>query len=361
MDKKLKAGVLGGTGFVGQRLVSLLENHPYFDVEVIAASEKSVGKSYAEAVADRWKLWTPIPEKLKGITVKNVNQIEEISSQVDFVFCAVDMPAQQIREIEESYAKAETPVVSNNSAHRMTSDVPVIIPEINLEHLDVIESQRKRLGTKKGFIVTKPNCSIQSYVPALHALIDYKPKLVMVCTYQAISGSGKTFADWPEMVDNLIPYIGGEEEKSEQEPLKVWGRIEGGRIVHAKDPVITAQCLRVPVSEGHMAAVYVSFASKPSKETILQRWQEYKGKPQLLGLPSAPQPFLTYFSEDNRPQTKLDRDAGNGMGITIGRLREDSLFDYKFVCLSHNTLRGAAGGSVLTAELLKAEGYLTAK
>lgn len=361
MDKKLKVGVLGGTGFVGQRLVSLLENHPYFDVEVIAASEKSVGKSYAEAVTGRWKLGTPIPEKLKDIAVKNVNQVEEISNQVDFVFCAVDMPAQQIREIEESYAKAETPVVSNNSAHRMTADVPVIIPEINLEHLDVIESQRKRLGTKKGFIVTKPNCSIQSYVPALHALIDYKPKLVMVCTYQAISGSGKTFADWPEMVDNLIPYIGGEEEKSEQEPLKVWGRVEGGRIVPAKEPVITAQCLRVPVSEGHMAAVYVSFASKPSKETILQRWQEYKGKPQLLGLPSAPQPFLTYFSEDNRPQTKLDRDAGNGMGISIGRLREDSLFDYKFVCLSHNTLRGAAGGSVLTAELLKAEGYLTAK
>lgn len=361
MDRKLKVGILGGTGFVGQRFVTLLENHPYFDIEVIAASERSVGKSYYEAVRDRWKLNAPIPESVKNIKVQNILDVEDISSKVDFVFCAVDMPAAEIREIEERYARAETPVVSNNSANRSTPDVPMLIPEINAGHLDVIEKQKQRLGTKNGFIVVKPNCSIQSYVPAINALMDFEPKTILVCTYQAISGAGKTFNDWPEMVDNVIPYIGGEEEKSEREPLKVWGHLEGGRIVNAKEPVITSQCIRVPASDGHMAAVFVSFGKKPSKEVILERWQNYKGKPQLLDLPNAPKQFLTYFKEDNRPQTRLDREIEKGMGITLGRLREDSVFDYKFVCLSHNTLRGAAGGSVLTAELLKAEGYLTAK
>lgn len=361
MDRKLKVGILGGTGFVGQRFVTLLENHPYFDIEVIAASERSVGKTYYEAVKNRWKLSAPIPESVKNIKVQNILDVEDISSRVDFVFCAVDMPAAEIREIEERYAKAETPVVSNNSANRGTPDVPVLIPEINADHLAVLEKQKHRLGTKNGFIVVKPNCSIQSYVPAISALMDFEPKTILVCTYQAISGAGKTFNDWPEMLDNVIPYIGGEEEKSEREPLKVWGHLESGQIVNAKEPVITSQCIRVPASDGHMAAVFVSFGKKPSKEVILERWQNYKGRPQLLDLPNAPKQFLTYFNEDNRPQTRLDREIEKGMGITLGRLREDSVFDYKFVCLSHNTLRGAAGGSVLTAELLKAEGYLTAK
>ncbi|PRR78271.1 Aspartate-semialdehyde dehydrogenase 2 [Clostridium liquoris] len=358
MNKKLKVGILGGTGFVGQRLVTLLEHHPYFEIVVIGASKNSAGKTYYEAVKNRWKLNLPIPDNVKNIIVKDIYEIEEISSQVDLVFCAVNMPKDEIRKIEESYAKAEVPVISNNSANRWTPDVPVVIPEINDEHLKLIENQRKRLGTKRGFIVAKPNCSIQSYVPAINALMEFKPKKILVCTYQAISGSGKIFSDWPEINDNVIPFISGEEEKSEKEPLKVWGHIEDGKIVNAVEPTITSQCIRVPVSDGHLAAVFVSFENKPSKETILKLWKEYTGKPQLLNLPSAPKQFLTYFEEADRPQTKLDRDIENGMGISIGRLREDSLFDYKFVCLSHNTLRGAAGGSVLTAELLKEEGYL---
>ncbi|MGE5678171.1 MAG: aspartate-semialdehyde dehydrogenase [Pseudomonadota bacterium] len=361
MNKKLKIGILGGTGFVGQRLVTLLHDHPYFDITVIAASERSAGKSYEAAVEGKWKLGLPIPENVKAMVVKNLHDVDEIAGEVDFVFCAVDMPAAEIRELEERYAKAETPVVSNNSAHRWTADVPVMIPEVNPGHLSVIEKQKQRLGTKRGFIVAKPNCSIQCYVPAITPLMGFKPSVISVCTYQAISGSGKTFADWPEMNDNLIPFISGEEEKSEQEPLKVWGHVEDGAIIKSSEPLISAQCIRVPASEGHMAAVSVSFAHKPSKEAIIELWNNYKGKPQLRSLPSAPKQFLTYFTEDNRPQTGLDRDIEKGMGIAIGRLREDNIFDYKFVCLAHNTIRGAAGGSVLTAELLAAEGYITAK
>ena len=358
---KLKVGVLGGTGFVGQRLITLLSNHPSFEVVVIAASPSSAGKSYVEAVNGKWKLDLPMPEEVKNIIVKNINEVSEISSLVDFVFCAVNMPANEIRAIEEAYAKAETPVVSNNSAHRSTADVPMVMPEINPEHLEIIYSQRERLGTKRGFIVVKPNCSIQSYVPALHALKDFKPKKVFVSTYQAISGSGKVFSDWPEIMDNVIPYIGGEEEKSEKEPLKVWGHIEGDKIVNVAEPLISAQCVRVPVADGHLATVAVSFEKKPTKEEILKLWKEFKGRPQELKLPNAPEQFLTYFEECDRPQTRLDRDLEKGMGITLGRLREDNIFDYKFVCLSHNTLRGAAGGAVLTAELLLAEGFLTRK
>jgi aspartate-semialdehyde dehydrogenase len=358
MNSKLRVGILGGTGFVGQRFVTLLENHPYFEVVCIAASGRSANKPYEEAVKERWKLDIPMPEGVKNIIVKDINEIEAIGKEVDFVFCAVDMPKNEIKALEEAYAKAEIPVVSNNSAHRTTPDVPMVIPEINAEHFNIIESQKKRLGTKYGFIAVKPNCSIQSYVPALEALKEFGPKNVVVTTYQAISGAGKTFKDWPEMSDNVIPYIGGEEEKSEQEPLKIWGNIEGDAIVHASSPVITTQCIRVPVSDGHLAAVFVTFEKKPSKEQILELWRNYKGKPQLLELPSAPKQFLTYFTEENRPQTGIDRDVEKGMGITLGRLREDNLFHYKFVCLSHNTLRGAAGGAVLTAELLKAEGFL---
>lgn len=361
MKEKLRVGVLGGTGFVGQRLITLLHDHPYFDIKVIAASKRSAGKSYSDAVNGKWKFSQPIPESIKAMTVGNLNDIDEICSKVDFVFCAVDMPASEIRDIEEKYAKMETPVVSNNSANRLTPDVPVIIPEVNPEHLAIIEKQKQRLGTNRGFIVAKPNCSIQSYVPAINALMDFKPSMISVCTYQAISGSGKTFADWPEMIDNVIPYIPGEEEKSEQEPLKIWGQINGIEIINANEPIIAAQCIRVPAAEGHLAAVSVSFKHKPDRGAIIDRWRSYKGKPQLLQLPTAPKQFLTYFDEDNRPQTKLDRDIENGMGITLGRLREDSIFDYKFVCLSHNTLRGAAGGSVLTAELLVAEGYIVSK
>jgi len=361
MDKKLKVGLLGGTGFVGQRLVTLLADHPYFEITVIAASKNSVGKTYFEAVNNRWKLDIPMPECVKKIVIKNIDEVDLISSEVDFVFCAVNMPANEIREIEEKYAKAETPVISNNSAHRHTSDVPMVIPEINADHFELIKAQRERLGTKKGFIVAKPNCSIQSYVPAISALLQYKPTKILVCTYQAISGSGKIFSDWPEINDNVIPYIGGEEEKSEQEPLKIWGHIENDCVVNATEPIISTQCIRVPVSDGHLAAVFVSFEDKPSKETIIEHWASFKGKPQLLKLPNAPEQFLTYFEENDRPQTGLDRNIEKGMGIAIGRLREDSLFDYKFVCLSHNTLRGAAGGAVLTAELLKTEGYLTSK
>ena len=361
MDKKLKVGLLGGTGFVGQRLITLLENHPYFEIAVIAASENSVGKTYYEAVNNRWKLDLPMPGSVKNMVIKNINEVDEICSMVDFVFCAVNMPANEIRDIEERYAKAETPVVSNNSAHRSTSDVPMVIPEINSDHLELIHAQRQRLGTKRGFIVVKPNCSIQSYVPAISALMEFKPKKILACTYQAISGSGKIFSDWPEINDNVIPYIGGEEEKSEQEPLKIWGHISNDIVVSASEPIISTQCIRVPVSDGHLAAVFVSFENKPSKEAILEHWANFKGKPQLLELPNAPKQFLTYFEENDRPQTKLDRDMEKGMGITLGRLRSDSLFDYKFVCLSHNTLRGAAGGAVLTAELLVAEGYLSSK
>jgi aspartate-semialdehyde dehydrogenase len=358
MNKKLKVGILGGTGMVGQRFVTLLDNHPWFEVVSIAASERSAGVSFEEAVKGRWKIEVPIPENVKNITVRNVMDISKIADEVDMVFCAVDMKKDEIKELEERYAKAEIPVVSNNSAHRWTEDVPMIVPEINPEHTAIIEAQRKRLGTKRGFISVKSNCSLQSYVPPVHALMGFQPEKILACTYQAISGAGKVFSDWPDIIDNVIPYIGGEEDKSENEPLKIWGKIEENKIVKAKGPIISSQCYRVPVQDGHLAAVYVSFKNKPSKEEILKAWKEFKGKPQELKLPSAPSQFLTYFEEADRPQTKLDRNIENGMGIALGRLREDNLFDYKFVCLSHNTIRGAAGGGVLMAELLKAEGYL---
>jgi aspartate-semialdehyde dehydrogenase len=361
MANKLKVGIVGGTGMVGQRFVQLLDNHPWFEVAAIAASAGSAGKTYEEAVQGRWKLDSPIPDAVKPIVVLDASKVEEVAGGVDFVFCAVDMPKKDIQVLEEAYAKTGTPVISNNSAHRWTPDVPMVIPEINPQHIDVIVAQRKRLGTKSGFIAVKPNCSIQSYVPALHALMDYEPTQVVVSTYQAISGAGKSFGDWPEMLDNVIPYIGGEEEKSEQEPLRIWGRVVGDEIVKAQGPAITSQCIRVPVSDGHLATVFVSFKRKPSQEEILQQWRQYKGRPQELELPSAPKQFITYFEEENRPQTKLDRDLEHGMGVSMGRLREDSLYDYKFVGLSHNTLRGAAGGAVLIAELLKAEGYIQAK
>jgi aspartate-semialdehyde dehydrogenase len=361
MSNKLRAGIVGVTGMVGQRFATLLADHPYFEIAAIAASGRSAGKTYEEAVEGRWKMSTPIPEAVKKMTVIDAADIASMAEKVDFVFCAVDMKKDEIRALEEAYAKAEIPVISNNSANRWTDDVPMVIPEINDSHIEIIEAQRKRLGTRRGFIAVKPNCSIQSYVPALSALLKFKPTRVVATTYQAISGAGKNFDTWPEMLDNVIPYIGGEEEKSEQEPLKIWGHIEDGKIVKAQSPVITTQCIRVPVTDGHLAAVFVSFEQKPSKEEILNAWKEYKGKPQELGLPSAPEQFITYFEDDNRPQTKLDRDLYGGMGISAGRLREDVLYDYKFVGLSHNTLRGAAGGAVLIAELLYREGYLTAK
>ncbi len=358
--KKYQVGVIGGTGMVGQRFISLLANHPWFELKVIAASARSAGKTYEEAVGSRWVMSTPIPEIAKGIVVNDAAaDVEKIAKTVDFVFCAVDMKKEEIRALEERYAKAECPVISNNSAHRWTPDVPMVVPEINAAHLSVIPSQRLRLGTKRGFIAVKSNCSIQSYVPALHPLRqDFGLSKVLVCTYQAISGAGKTFATWPEMNDNVIPYIGGEEEKSEKEPLKVWGRVENGVIVPEEKPVITAQCLRVPVSDGHMAAVFASFDKKPPREEILARWAAYRGRAQELKLPSAPEHFLQYFEEDNRPQTRLDRLNEGGMQVCMGRLREDTIFDWKFVCLSHNTLRGAAGGGVLLAELLCAEGFM---
>ncbi len=359
--EKLRVGILGATGMVGQRFISLLENHPWFEVTTVAASPRSAGKTYEEAVGGRWKMTTPMPEAVKKLIVLNVNEVEKVASQVDFVFSAVDMTKEEIKAIEEAYAKTETPVVSNNSAHRWTPDVPMVVPELNPEHLEVIASQKERLGTKRGFIVVKPNCSIQSYTPMLHALKEFEPTVVVATTYQAISGAGKTFAEWPEMVDNVIPYIGGEEEKSEQEPLRIWGKVEDGVIKKAEGPVITCQCIRVPVSDGHTAAVFVSFKKKPTKEQILKAWKEFKGLPQELKLPSAPEQFITYFEEDNRPQAKLDRDKEKGMGVFAGRLREDTVYDYKFVGLSHNTKRGAAGGAVLIAELLKAQGYITAK
>jgi len=346
---------------VGQRFVQLLDGHPWFEVTTIAASASSAGKTYEQSVQNRWKLSTPIPDAVKNIVVLDASKVEEVASQVDFIFCAVDMKKNEIQALEEAYAKTGTPVVSNNSAHRWTPDVPMVIPEINPGHLDVIAAQRKRLGTETGFIAVKPNCSIQSYVPMLHALQQFKPTQVVASTYQAISGAGKNFTDWPEMLDNVIPYIGGEEEKSEQEPLRIWGSVEDGQIVKASAPLITTQCIRVPVTDGHLATVFVSFENKPAKEEILRIWREFEGRPQQLGLPSAPKQFITYFEEENRPQTNLDRDIEGGMGVSAGRLREDSLYDYKFVGLSHNTLRGAAGGAVLIAELLKAEGYIQAK
>ena len=357
--EKYRVGVIGGTGMVGQRFVTLLENHPWFELTAIAASARSAGKTYEEAIGARWALDVPMPEAAKGMVVYNAEtDIEEIAARVDFVFSAVDMKKEEIQALEEAYAKHECPVVSNNSAHRWTPDVPMVVPEINPGHLQVIEAQRRRLGTARGFIAVKSNCSIQSYVPALHPLKEaFGLKRVLACTYQAISGAGKTFKTWPEMVDNLIPYIGGEEEKSEREPLKVWGKVENGVIVTADSPAITSQCLRVPVSDGHMAAVFFSLENKVSKEEIIRRWENFRGPAQELELPSAPKQFLHYFTEDNRPQPKLDRDLEGGMAVSIGRLRPDTQYDYKFVCLSHNTLRGAAGGALLMAELLAAKGY----
>ncbi len=359
MADKLRAGIVGATGMVGQRFITLLENHPYFEIAALAASPRSAGKTYEEALGGRWKLTDPMPESVKNMIVHDASKLDEMAELVDFVFCAVDMKKEEIRALEEAYAKHEIPVVSNISAYRWTPDVPMVIPEINDAHLAIISEQRKRLGTRYGFIAVKPNCSIQSYVPALTPLLKFHPTEVAATTYQAISGAGKTFREWPEMIDNVIPYIGGEEEKSEQEPLKIWGRIENGAIVKAEKPLITTQCIRVPVTDGHTAAVFVRFAEKPSKEQILEAWAEYAGKPQALELPHAPKQFLHYFEEDNRPQCNLDRGIEGGMAISIGRLREDTLFDYKFVGLSHNTLRGAAGGAVEIAELLYREGWLT--
>ena len=357
--KQYKVGVIGATGMVGQRFVALLADHPWFQLTAVAASARSAGKTYEQAVGGRWALEEPMPDCAKGLVVYDATaDIEAVTAQVDFVFSAVDMKKDEIRALEDAYARHECPVVSNNSAHRWTADVPMVVPEINPEHIQVIEAQRKRLGVKRGFVAVKSNCSLQSYVPALHPLRGFGLDQVLVCTYQAISGAGKTFETWPEMVDNVIPYIGGEEEKSEQEPLKLWGRVENGVIVNADSPAITAQCLRVPVSNGHMAAVFVRFRNKPSEAEIKRLWAEFSGRPQALGLPSAPRQFLHYFEEPDRPQTRLDRMTEGGMAVCVGRLRPDTQYDYKFVCLSHNTLRGAAGGAVLLAELLCAEGYL---
>ena len=361
MSEKLKVGILGGTGMVGQRFIALLENHPWFEVTTIAASPRSAGKTYEEAVGDRWKMTTPMPEAVKNIVVMNVNEVEKVASEVDFVFSAVDMSKDEIKKIEEDYAKTETPVVSNNSAHRWTPDVPMMVPEINPEHAEVIEAQKKRLGTTRGFVAVKPNCSIQSYAPVLTAWKEFEPYEVVATTYQAISGAGKTFKDWPEMIENIIPYIGGEEEKSEKEPLRLWGKVENGQIVPAVSPVITCQCIRVPVLNGHTAAVFVKFRKKPTKEQLIEKLVSFSGEPQSLNLPSAPKQFIQYLEEDNRPQVSMDVDYENGMGISIGRLREDTVYDWKFVGLSHNTVRGAAGGAVLCAELLKAKGYITMK
>jgi len=358
MSDKLKVGLIGGTGMVGQRLVCLLENHPWFEVKVIAASKNSAGLTYEQGVKNRWKMDSPIPENLKKVIIRDSSEIEEISKVIDFVFCAVSLNKKETKILEEQYALHEVPVISCNDAYRNTPDVPMLIPEINAHHIEVINAQRKRLGTTKGFISVKPNCSLQSYVPAISALLEYKPNSILACTYQAISGSGKNFDDWPEMIDNVIPYIPGEEEKSENEPLKIWGKIEGDRIIDVKEPVITTQCIRVPVTDGHLAAVFISFDKKPSKEEMIKLWENYSIPALVKDLPSAPKKFLHYFEEPDRPQTRLDRNFEKGMGITIGRLREDKVYDYKFVCLSHNTIRGAAGGAVLIAELLKAEGYI---
>lgn len=361
MSQKLRAGILGGTGMVGQRFIALLENHPWFEVTTIAASPRSAGKRYEEAVGERWKMDTPMPDAVKDIVVMNVNEVEAVASKVDFVFSAVDMSKDEIKAIEEAYAKTETPVVSNNSAHRWTPDVPMVVPEINAEHMKVIEFQKKRLGTDRGFVAVKPNCSIQSYAPVLTAWMEFEPYEVVATTYQAISGAGKTFKDWPEMVGNVIPYIGGEEEKSEKEPLRIWGEVKDGVIVPASTPTITCQCVRVPVLNGHTAAVFVKFKKKPTKEQLIQKLEEFRGVPQELGLPSAPKQFIQYLEEDNRPQVTQDVDYENGMGVSVGRLREDTVYDWKFIGLSHNTVRGAAGGAILCAELLKAQGYISAK
>ena len=356
--KQYRVGIVGCTGMVGQRFMTLLENHPWFTVTALAASPRSAGKPYTQAVAGRWAMDTPIPASMANMPVLDASHVEEVAALVDFVFCAVDMPKADIRALEEAYAKAECPVVSNNSAHRQTPDVPMIIPELNWRHEEIIPAQRRRLGTRRGFVAVKSNCSLQSYVPALYPLDDFGVRDVLVCTYQAISGAGKTFERWPEMVDNMIPYIGGEEEKSEQEPLKIWGRIQGDAIVPAVKPAFTAQCLRVPVTNGHFAAVFCRFDRKPGREEIIERWQNFSSRPQELALPTAPKHFLRYFEEDNFPQTKLHRDLEGGMTVSLGRLRPDSQYDYKFVGLSHNTLRGAAGGAVLLAELLCADGYI---
>ena len=361
MERKFKVGVLGATGMVGQRFISLLENHPWYEVTTVAASPRSAGKTYEEAVGGRWKMSTPMPEGVKKLQVMNVNEVEKVASGVDFVFSAVDMSKDEIKAIEEAYAKTETPVVSNNSAHRWTPDVPMVVPEINPEHFQVIPFQRKRLGTKKGFVAVKPNCSIQSYAPVLTAWKEFEPYEVVATTYQAISGAGKTFKDWPEMEGNIIPYIGGEEEKSEQEPLRIWGKIEDGVIVKAQEPKITCQCVRVPVLNGHTAAVFVKFRKQPTKEQLIEKLNSFSGLPQELKLPSAPKQFIRYMEEDNRPQVALDVDVENGMGISVGRLREDSIYGWKFIGLSHNTVRGAAGGAVLCAELLTAQGYIEHK
>ena len=361
MEQKLRVGILGATGMVGQRFISLLENHPWFEVVTLAASPRSAGKTYEEAVGGRWKMDTPMPEAVKKLVVMNVNDVEHVASTVDFVFSAVDMSKDEIKAIEEAYAKTETPVVSNNSAHRWTPDVPMVVPEINPEHFDVIEFQKKRLGTKRGFIAVKPNCSIQSYAPVLTAWKEFEPYEVVATTYQAISGAGKTVKDWPEMEGNIIPFIGGEEEKSEQEPLRIWGKIENGVIVKATEPKITCQCIRVPVLNGHTAAVFVKFRKKPTKEQLIEKLENFKGLPQELNLPSAPKQFIRYMTEDNRPQVTLDVNYENGMGINVGRLREDTIYDWKFVGLSHNTVRGAAGGAVLCAETLVAKKFIAAK
>ena len=361
MKKKLRVGVLGATGMVGQRFITLLAEHPWYEVTAVAASPRSAGRTYEEAVGGRWEMQTPMPESVKNMVVMNVNEVEKVAEAVDFVFSAVDMTKEEIKAIEEAYAKTETPVVSNNSAHRWTPDVPMVVPEINPEHFEVIKDQRKRLGTERGFIAVKPNCSIQSYAPVLTAWKEFEPYEVVATTYQAISGAGKTFKDWPEMEGNIIPYIGGEEEKSEQEPLRLWGKVENGEIVKANEPVITCQCIRVPVLNGHTAAVFVKFRKKPTKEELIERLVSFKGLPQELELPSAPKQFIQYLNEDNRPQVTMDVDFEHGMGVSIGRLREDTVYDYKFVGLSHNTVRGAAGGAVLCAELLTAQGYIQAK
>jgi len=361
MSDKLKVAILGGTGMVGQRFISLLENHPWFEVTTIAASPRSAGQRYEDAVGGRWKMTTPMPAAVKDIIVKNVNEVEAVAAEVDFCFSAVDMTKDEIKAIEEAYAKTETPVVSNNSAHRWTPDVPMVVPEINPQHMEVIEFQKKRLGTTRGFVAVKPNCSIQSYAPVLTAWKEFEPYEVVATTYQAISGAGKTFKDWPEMEGNIIPYIGGEEEKSEKEPLRIWGEIKDGVIVPATSPVITCQCIRVPVLNGHTAAVFVKFRKNPTKEQLIEKLVTFKGVPQELQLPSAPKQFIQYLEEDNRPQISMDVDYENGMGVSVGRIREDSVYDWKFVGLSHNTVRGAAGGAVLCAELLKAQGYITKK
>ncbi len=361
MSEKLRVGILGGTGMVGQRFIALLENHPWFEVTTIAASPRSAGKTYEEAVGERWKMTTPMPEAVKSILVMNVNEGEQVAAAVDLVFSAVDMTKEEIKKIEEEYARTETPVVSNNSAHRWTPDVPMVVPEINPEHFDVIPFQKKRLGTERGFVAVKPNCSIQSYAPVLTAWKEFEPYEVVASTYQAISGAGKTFKDWPEMVENIIPYIGGEEEKSEKEPLRIWGEIKDGVIVPAQSPVITCQCIRVPVLNGHTASVFVKLRKDPSKEELIEKLAGFQGLPQKLDLPSAPKQFIQYLEEDNRPQVNLDVDFEKGMGISVGRLRKDTVYDWKFVGLSHNTVRGAAGGAVLCAELLKAQGYISRK